>query len=455
MTLSGPMLVGAAVVFLLAVLLGAYLVSFVVRKMLHRGERAARKDEFAPPQPPSENREAFMAASMQAVIQRLREQERELERLHRLEKERAAQTQRITAAVTNSMPTGLLMVNSTGLVQMANPAASAALGVTAPLYHRYSDVLGTDSPLTRLLAACLQEGRTYQREEIDYRTPDGETRRLGVTISPTYPMQVTPGNPPAKPSGALCLLSDLTELTALQKQIRLQENMAALGEMSAGIAHEFKNALAVISGYAQMMRAEAAGEAAESAERILKETRALTHVVTEFLRFARPLEVSHETIPLRGLVEQVADEVRQAVPAVTIETAGDFTEVSADQGLLRQALLNLVRNAAEAAASHGTRAQVILRGAIEEDAGRLAQRISVLDNGPGIPHDNLDKVFLPFYTTKSEGTGLGLAVVQKIALQHGGRVEARNRPEGGAAFILWLPLVREEHEAVDSAPARI
>lgn len=455
MTLSGPMLAGAAVVFVLAVLVGAYLVSFVLRKMLHRGERAVPKDEFAPPQPPSENREAFMAASMQAVIQRLRDQERELERLHRLEKERAAQTQRITAAVTSNMPTGLVMVNANGLVQMANPAASAALGVTALLYHRYSDVLGPDSSLTRLLASCLQEGRTYQREEIDYRTPEGESRRLGVTISPTYPMQVTPGNAPAKPSGALCLLSDLTELTALQKQIRLQENMAALGEMSAGIAHEFKNALAIISGYAQMIRGEAAGEAGESADRILKETRALTHVVTEFLRFARPLEVSHETVSLRALVQQVADEVRQAVPGVAIEAQGDFTQVTADQGLLRQALLNLVRNAAEAAASRGAAAQVILRGAVEEDAGRPAHRVSVLDNGPGIPPDNLDKVFLPFYTTKSEGTGLGLAVVQKIALQHGGRVEARNRPEGGAEFILWLPAVREKQEAVDSGSARI
>ena len=276
-----------------------------------------------------------------------------------------------------------------------------------------------------------------------------------MTISPTYPPQTASGTPQAKPSGALCLLSDLTELTALQKQIRLQENMAALGEMSAGIAHEFKNALAIISGYAQMIRAEATDETAESADRILKETRALTHVVTEFLRFARPLEVSHETVALGTLVDQVANEVRNAVPGVAIETQGDFTDVTADQGLLRQALLNLARNGAEAAASSGARAQVILRGAIEEDAGRPAQRISVLDNGPGILEDSLDKIFLPFYTTKSEGTGLGLAVVQKIVLQHGGRVEARNRAEGGAEFILWLPVVRETHEAVDSAAARI
>ena len=96
-----------------------------------------------------------------------------------------------------------------------------------------------------------------------------------------------------KINGAICLLTDLTELAALQQQIQLKESLAAVGELSAGIAHEFKNALATISGYAQMISAEAGvGEVADSAERILEQTRNITHVVTEFLKYARPLEIS-------------------------------------------------------------------------------------------------------------------------------------------------------------------
>jgi signal transduction histidine kinase len=433
----------------------AFLFSLALRKGLRRGETL--KGEFEPTQPRSENTDAFMAASTQAVIQRLREQEKELERLHRAEKERAAQTERLSEAVTRNMPTGLLLVNAAGLIQMANPAASAALGIAALSFRRYSEVLGADSALTRLLATCLHEGKTFQREEVEHRTPGGDVRQLGVTISPTFTSK--PGATPveqAKPTGAICLLSDLTELTALQKQFRLQENMAALGEMSAGIAHEFKNALAIISGYAQMIRSEASTpEVSEQADRILKEIRALTHVVTEFLRFARPLQLTQETVGLQTLVQQVAGEVRGVISSVAITTEGEFVELSADEGLLRQALLNLVRNAAESAATRGEGAQVILRGATEDAAGRPAQRISILDNGPGIPEESLSKIFLPFYTTKSNGTGLGLAVVQKIALQHGGSVEARNRPEGGAEFILWLPLNPEKGEAVDSAASRI
>jgi signal transduction histidine kinase len=257
-------------------------------------------------------------------------------------------------------------------------------------------------------------------------------------------------------SGALCLLSDLTELTLLQKQIQLKENLAALGELSAGIAHEFKNALATISGYAQMIRGETSPhEVAEHAAQILQQTRALTHVVTEFLKFARPLDVAAEEVTLRPLVERAVAEVQESVPQVTVSVEGEFAEVSGDEPLLRQAVLNLARNAAEAAGGQAHPGQVTVTGSVEQSTGHAVQRISVTDNGPGISANDLPRIFLPFYTTKASGTGLGLAVVQKIVVQHGGSVEARNRPEGGAEFIVWLPLRRAATRTVDSAAAAV
>ncbi len=143
-----------------------------------------------------------------------------------------------------------------------------------------------------MIQGCLEQGETFRREEVEYTTPYRELRQLGVTISPIT-------NKPGEISGALCLLSDLTELAGLQRQIQMKENLAALGELSAGIAHEFKNALATISGYAQMIRSESErGEVAENAERILEQTRAITHVVTEFLKFARPLTLADEEVPM-------------------------------------------------------------------------------------------------------------------------------------------------------------
>jgi len=296
--------------------------------------------------------------------------------------------------------------------------------------------------LTRLVAACLAGGTIFRREQVDHRTPLGDARRLGVTISP-----IRRGN--RKISGAICLLSDLTELAALQEQVELKKHLAALGELSAGIAHEFKNALATISGYAQMIRAEAAeGEILDHAERILEQTRNITHVVTEFLKYARPLEISDEVVEVRTLVQRVALEIGEAMPSVEVRCEGQFRDVAGDEGLLRQALLNLARNAAEACgAANGGR--VVLRGEMVRTGDSGFQRITVTDNGPGIAEEAQPQLFRPFFTTKARGTGLGLAVVQKIVVQHGGQVEARNRPEGGAAFIVTLPQWRAGAEAVE------
>ena len=433
---------------LFVVVVGAIIAMLVARRYLYGGSKSS--DDTGAVKPTSDNPTAFMAASMQAVIKKLKEQEKELETLHRAERERAQHTERLSEAVTRNMPAGLLLLNSAGLVTSANPAAEVALGVRSLAYRRYDEVLGAGSRLTQLVASCLGQGRTFRREEVEYLTPSRELRQLGVTISPVM-------NNANEIAGAICLLSDLTELAALQKQIHMKENLAALGELSAGIAHEFKNALATISGYAQLIRSEAqpGTDLHEHGEQILRQTRSLTHVVTEFLKFARPLDLANEQVDLRPVIDRVAAEVSETVPGVPISIDGDFQEVSGDDALLRQAILNLARNAAEAASSGPSGGRVIIRGELDTSGQLQGQRISISDNGPGIPPESLTKIFMPFYTTKANGTGLGLAVVQKIVVQHGGTIEARNHPLGGAEFIVWLPFVRDAVRAVDSASTRI
>jgi signal transduction histidine kinase len=408
----------------------AWLVLYLVRKFF-KDTREARKNEMHAA-PRIENSAAFMTASMQGVIQKLREQEKELERLHRVEKERAEHTERLSEEVTRNMPAGFLMVNALGIISGANPAAEQALGIRALNYRRYSEVLGESSELTKLVSECLAGGKIFRREQVSHTSPAGDARRLGVTISP-----VRRGN--EKVSGAICLLSDLTELAALQQQIELKKHLAALGELSAGIAHEFKNALATISGYAQMIRAESADpEILDHSERILEQTRNITHVVTEFLKYARPLEISEEVVDLEGVVDKVLTEISGGMPNVAVRSEGEFGSVAGDESLLRQAMLNLARNAAEACAEVKD-GVVLVRGEIVRGGEIGFQRITIADNGPGIASDALPNLFHPFFTTKPHGTGLGLAVVQKIIVQHGGQVAARNQPAGGAAFIVTLP----------------
>jgi signal transduction histidine kinase len=437
---------------LLVILIGAVVfLVYMLRKFMRSQSIGTASEDWTSPKADVENPSAFMTASMQGVIEKLRAQEKELARLHLLAQERAQESERLTEEVTRNMPTGLLLVNATGAITSTNPAAEDALGIRTLRYRSYKDILGPESDLTRMLTACIRDGKTFQRGEIEHMTPEGEVRHLGVTISPIYRTVRAPLRPLAdlalpqaaemKVSGALCLMSDLTELIALQKQIRWKENLAALGEMSAGIAHEFKNSLATISGYAQMIRSEVkSGDVLESSERILDQTRALTHVVTEFLRFAKPLEICYETVPMRSVIDKVAEELRETIPTCIVEREGTFEDLPGDEALLRQALLNLARNGAQASQGVTDNPRVTMSGTIEELGGRKWQRICVADNGAGIPEADLQKIFLPFFTTKSEGTGLGLAIVQKVALQHGGSIEARNRTERGAEFLLWLPL---------------
>src|SRR5580704_1704141 len=285
----------AFAVALVGVLFAGMVVAAILLRKFMRDQARANKEDWTNTKTDVANPSAFMAASMQGVIEKLRTQEKELARLHLLAQERAQESERLTEEVTRNMPTGLLLVNATGAISTTNPAAEEALGIRALRYRSYKDILGPESELTQMLTACIRDGKTFQRGEIEHLTSDGSVRNLGVTISPIYRgarassksgvaegVANTPHAPNApgakdahaqdmKISGALCLMSDLTELTALQKQIRWKENLAALGEMSAGIAHEFKNSLATISGYAQMIRSETTpGDVRESSERILE-----------------------------------------------------------------------------------------------------------------------------------------------------------------------------------------
>ncbi|GAC1660677.1 MAG: hypothetical protein NVS9B4_11930 [Candidatus Acidiferrum sp.] len=427
----------------LGVLAAGVLILWTIRRFF-RSSREAHMSPVAEVAPRTDNPSAFVTASMQGVIQQLREQEKELARLHTIERDRAERTERLSEEVTRNMPAGLLLVSATGIISSANPAAEIVLGIHGLGFRRYSEALGAGSELSKLIGGCLESGKIFRREQVQHITPGGEGRRLGVTISP-----IRRGE--GKINGVICLLSDLTELAMLQQQVQLKENLAALGELSAGIAHEFKNALATISGYAQMIRGETvSSEAGDYAERILQQTRSITHVVTEFLKYARPLDIATESVALQPVMDRVISELNEAMPGVRMRCEGAFGDVAGDEGLLRQAFLNLARNAAEACCEAANGGRVLLRGEVIRGEDTGFQRITIFDNGSGIAAEAQAKLFRPFFTTKSTGTGLGLAVVQKIVVQHGGQVEAKNRPEGGAAFIVTLPVSLEVAEAVES-----
>jgi signal transduction histidine kinase len=239
--------------------------------------------------------------------------------------------------------------------------------------------------------------------------------------------------------GAFCLLTDLTEIRSLQDRVRLRENLAALGELSAGVAHEFRNSLATILGLARLVerRPEDVAAASGAAGDIVREVNQVRQVVDEFLLYARPLQLSRAPVDLRGLLEEVAEGIRldrEGEGALAVSLEGELPVIQADESLLRQAFLNLLRNAREAGAGRAVRVTV--------SGSRVGKRIRLLfrDDGPGFPPESLESAFLPFATTKEQGTGLGLPMVQKTVVQHDGEISVANPPGGGAEVRILLPL---------------
>lgn len=418
MTQYGYALLGltAIVAMLVAVLTFAVLKFVVGARQARRHLQAGGKDT------------TLLSAALQDAMTRLQAQERAMSA-------RAVASEQLSGQIVESITAGLLVVDGTGRVEILNPAGRRLLDVaTDPIGADYRELLAAAPPLRDAVAECLTTGRPIVRRSLEI-TGSGRSSHFGVTVSPLGGGVVAPDG-----RGVICLFSDLTNVVELEEQLRLKETLARLGELTAGIAHEFRNGLATIHGYSRLIAPEALPAKYQPyVEGIRQETEALGQVVTNFLNFARPETVSFAHVALGPLARRAEDDLRLELPAgTTIETAGEFGEIEGDEVLLRQVFSNLVRNAAEACESAGVQPAIVIEGQIDRKRGTC--RVSVADNGPGIPESARARVFQPFFTTRSRGTGLGLAIVQKIVVTHNGRVAVGASTSGGARIDLTFPL---------------
>ncbi|MBI2187866.1 MAG: PAS domain S-box protein [Acidobacteria bacterium] len=366
----------------------------------------------------------LLSAALDEAVTRLKTQERAMSA-------RAVASEQLSEQIVDSLTAGLLVVGGGGRVKILNPAGRRLLGIeTDPIDADYRTLLARVPPLRDVIAECLTGHRPIVRRSLQV-SRTGRSLHFGVTVSPLG------GSGEA---GAICLFSDLTAVIELEEQLRLKEALARLGELTAGLAHEFRNGLATIHGYSRLLVPDALPPAYRPyVEGIRLEAEALGQVVTNFLSFARPEKPSFAPVAPAAVARRAADELRHELPAETeVMIVGDFVEIEGDEVLLRQMFGNLLRNAAEACAAAGRTPAIVIAGRV--DRARGVCTVTVSDNGPGIPAADRERVFQPFYTARSGGTGLGLAVVQKIAVLHNGRVAAGPSPAGGAAIEIAFPI---------------
>ncbi|MFZ2493261.1 MAG: ATP-binding protein [Thermoanaerobaculia bacterium] len=346
--------------------------------------------------------------------------------------------------VVDSVPSGLITMTMEGTASFLNPAGSAILErQAAEILGRHVTQLGFFTAEEWEQAAVELAAGSVVRRDLD-RFPLREDRSIGFSVSPLKTLE-------GVAAGYTLIFQDLTEMKKLEAELRLKDRMAAVGELSAGIAHEIRNPLAAIAGSVQVLKNSQSLTPQEQRlmSIVLKESERLNKSISDFLRFVRPQERRSvefdvaaslaETLDLLANSSEVQHrhEIRRAIEPPSFNLTGD-----ADQ--IRQVFWNVARNALQAMPEGG-----VLH--VEATPDRDEYRIVFSDSGRGMSEADIQRLFQPFRTSFPSGTGLGMAISYRIVQEHGGRIDATSREGVGTAITVALPVVGA---AVREGPAR-
>lgn len=365
------------------------------------------------------------------------------------------ETSAFTFALLDTLPLGLVTVDQANRVTSLNPEAERITGLKG------GDVLGRDISealpglWTALNDTGLMEKHGEERHaprEQEVRCVFGDGRRVPLALTATT---VAAPSRNGLNSGYAFILRDLGEIRRLQAEIRRQDRLVALGHMAAGIAHEIRNPLSAIKGLARFFReiSPEGGEEARVAGIMTQEVQRLDRVVGDLLELARPDKLNLTSISPVLLLERATNLVRADMDKLGIrytqEIPSPCPEVMLDADRMTQVLLNLFLNAIQAMPGGGaltTRIRFQSRSGEEAPGSGDILLLDIEDTGEGIPKDKIQQIFSPYYTTKAQGTGLGLSLVQKIVEAHDGEIEVAGTAGKGTRFTLHLPLPAADRE---------
>ena len=349
---------------------------------------------------------------------------------YRLSRRQLRDTQAFASEVVRCLPLGLLSTDPDGRVVLSNGTASALFGLekTAMPGMLLDGLGGVD--WAGIMAELADKGTVPERE---VSLVTGPAKRVPVNLGASR-IVTSDG----EFLGYLFLLRDLGEIRRLQEQVRRNERLTALGNLAAGVAHEIRNPLSSIKGFATYLAGKVQGQDQDAARAMIQETDRLNRVVSELLEFARPGEMKLRDEDLAQVVERALRLVRADVKAkgvaVSFEQEGGLPRVPLDPERFTQALLNLFLNAVQAMGQGGT---LRILAAAEPETGSVV--LSITDTGHGMAAELVPDIFNPYFTTKSSGTGLGLAIVHRIIEAHGGEIKVESVVGQGTVFSLLLP----------------
>jgi signal transduction histidine kinase len=421
-------LAGALVVMVAVYMLLSRFMFRPFRRIREQVEQAGRE------LPGDEDETEAVVEEYERAIRQLTATKTELLRLNEEIQKRADTLEMINRGLTETSLLGIVTLDLEGRIVAINDTALRLLEIEPGRYtgERLVELLSGRGALRDTIEQVTRDenGRGY-REFSDLGLSRSEAV-LGVTITDIR-------EPDRGVTGLLLMISDQSEIGRLRKELEHRQRLAALGELAGGLAHQMRNSLGSISGYATLVKKRLQHHElpTEGIETLLDETRTAGELIGRFLTFARPLDFAPRTLNLNELTAECLDSFRVRPEYSRFEfivRQGSEITLEADPVLLKQALANLVDNAAKAYGPDGGTIEVFIA------AKRGQAVLAVRDFGCGIAAENLDKIFTPFYSSRPSGTGLGLSLVAKIVALHAGTVDVKSGPGAGTCFEIRLPL---------------
>lgn len=346
------------------------------------------------------------------------------------------ETKTLNDLIIENAADGVIAIDRQGNVTTMNPAAELITGYTLDeLAGQAYTTLFSDPHFSSPVLDTLEHGTEHLAQEVSFPAHN-RTIELSVTTSRIH-------NASGELIGALVIFSDLTAHKETQRRLAQTERLATLGELMAGIAHEVRNPLTAIRGYVQIIRQQTELPVhQEYLSIVIKEIDSINKVIQQLLDFSRPRQSQWQLVPLNALIEETLILVQtsgiQARIDFNTELDTTLSPIIADRELLKQVLLNMLINAVQAISAHGTIHIRTWRHTLMHLA------ITIEDNGCGIDIDLQKKIFDPFFTTKPSGTGLGLALSQRIINAHQGDIRVTSQPGCGTTFMIILPIHPQE-----------
>lgn len=338
--------------------------------------------------------------------------------------------------IISNLPIGLITTNEQHQIRVVNPVAERMLGY---------DVVGLVGKKSQQALPIEwnqwveknAQGQAVIEQEMEYRLPDGQMLPLSVSVTNILSQQ-------GHFLGNVFIFRDLREVRQLQEEIRRKEKLAAIGDLAAGVAHEIRNPLSSIKGFASYFaeRSLPGSEDQQLAKVMTKEVDRLNRVISELLALVRPSDLCLKPTDIDAVIEHslllIHQDAQQKGITLSYRCQSPLPCVEVDPDHFTQALLNLYLNAIQAMGTEGVLEVVV------KVVGERELHITVSDSGCGIPPDELAKIFNPYFTTKATGTGLGLTIVQKVVEEHQGTIMVTSHPQSGTCFDMIIPLKRNK-----------